>query len=60
MLSVNLNEVTMESMQGKTLTIKVSVTNFLGNIGYNSTNIAFSTSRKIAIIDSVNSLTLEL
>jgi len=48
---LTLSQSEVESLQGKTVTFKVAVTNFLGLAGYNETTLTFSSSKKLEILD---------
>lgn len=47
----------IQSLAGKSVTINGTVTNFLGNVGANTTTITFSTTKKLDILDLPDSVT---
>ena len=51
MKMIELFKSNIESLAGKQISIKSTVTNFLGNAGQNQTTVIFSSIKQIMIID---------
>ena len=55
LLSMTIGKDQVEELQGRTITLKATITNFLSNTGTNETVLEFGSTKTIEIIDVANS-----